>query len=157
MTASGMRGIMLLDVLGKVYHALIRIADSYPGPMPIACQHNLVVFKGSRGGLPSLFLRSYTNYVAAKKKVSMATICVDVRSAFHCLLRQCASGTTEDFSPMLQQVLSDKGMDLDALRQTVLFEMFETHTKALGITVMFHDRTMLAQGPLWLIWLTISS
>eukprot|EP00435_Cladocopium_sp_Y103_P058241 s483_g20.t1 len=109
MTASGMRGIMLLDTLGKLHHALLR-----RHLLPWAASNRLPTqfggFKGQQTIFASLQLRSYARYVAAKQ-VSLAIVFIDVRNAFHCLLRQHAFATTNTFPPVLTQLLIAEGLD----------------------------------------------
>ena len=108
-TAAGiMRGIMLLDVLGKLHHGLLRRRL-----LPWAAQNRLDTqfggFKGQQTIFASLLLRSYARVVEAKQ-VSLAIVFVDVKNAFHCLLRQHAFATTDQFPLKLQQVLTAEGL-----------------------------------------------
>ena len=79
-TAAAMRGIMLLDVLAKLHHALLRRKL-----LPWATTNKLVTqfggFKGQQTVFASLYLRSYVRVVEAKK-LSLAIIFVDVRMPF---------------------------------------------------------------------------
>ena len=113
LTAAGMRGIMLLDVLGKLHHGLLRRRL-----LPWAAQNRLDTqfggFQGQQTLFASLLLRSYAR-VAEAKQVSLAIVFVDVRNAFHCLLRQHAFATTATFPQKLQQVLTEEGLDVDRL------------------------------------------
>ena len=112
-TAAGMRGIMLLDVLGKLHHGLLRRRL-----LPWASQNRLDTqfggFKGQQTIFASLLLRSYARVVEAKQ-VSLAIVFVDVKNAFHCLLRQHAFATTDQFPLKLQQVLTAEGLEVDKL------------------------------------------
>ena len=111
--AAHMRGIMLLDGIGKVYHALVRAKL-----LPWALQQRLPTqfggFQGQQPAFASLLLRSFMSF-AAHKKVSTAVIFVDVRSAFHCLLRQHAFGTTTSFPAALRETLISEGFDIEEL------------------------------------------
>lgn len=81
LAAAGMRGIMLLDVLGKLHHGLLRRRL-----LPWAAQNRLDTqfggFKGQQTIFASLLLRSYARVVEAKQ-VSLAIVFVDVKNAFH--------------------------------------------------------------------------
>ena len=113
LTAAGMRGIMLLDVLGKLHHSLLRRRL-----LPWAAQNRLDTqfggFQGQQTIFASLLLRSYAKVVEAKQ-VSLAIVFVDVKNAFHCLLRQHAFATAAHFPLKLQQVLTEEGLDVDQL------------------------------------------
>ena len=111
--AAHMRGIMLLDGLGKVYHALVRARL-----LPWALQQKLPTqfggFHGQQPAFASLLLRSFMGF-AVHKKVTTAVIFVDVRSAFHCLLRQHAFGTCPDLPAPLRDTLQAEGLDVTEL------------------------------------------
>ena len=115
--AANMRGIMLLDSLAKLFHALVR-----KQLLPWATENKLTTqfggYKGQQTIFATLMLRCYTNFVAAKR-LSCAIIFVDVRSAFHCLLRQHAFGTGLDLPHPLVQTLQHEGLDVDHLLQQV--------------------------------------
>lgn len=114
---ANLRGIMLLDSLAKLFHALIR-----KQLLPWATVNKLATqfggYKGQQTIFATLLLRCYTNFVAAKR-LSCAIIFVDVRSAFHCLLRQHAFGTGVDLPPSLVQTLQDEGLDVGSLLHDV--------------------------------------
>ena len=84
--AAAMRGIMLLDTTGKVYHAMVR-AQLLQWAAPRRCPAQFGGFKGQQCSFASLLLRGYCNRIAAAH-MSNSVLFVDVRSAFHCLLRQ---------------------------------------------------------------------
>ena len=104
---------MLLDVLGKLHHSLLRRRL-----LPWAAQNRLDTqfggFQGQQTIFASLLLRSYAKVVEAKQ-VSLAIVFVDVKNAFHCLLRQHAFATAAHFPLKLQQVLTEEGLDVDQL------------------------------------------
>ena len=113
LTAANMRGIMLLDNIGKIYHALVRSRL-----LPWANGNRLPTqfggFKGQQPAFASLMLRSFVNF-AASKRVSTAVVFVDVKSAFHCLLRQHAFGTGDCFPAALADTLRREGLCVDTL------------------------------------------
>ena len=117
LTAKGMRGIMLLDVLGKLHHALLRRKL-----LPWASSNKLPTqfggFKGQQTVFASLLLRTYSRVVEAKR-ISMATIFVDVKNAFHCLLRQHAFATTDRLPDGLRTVLDAEGLDVESLEANI--------------------------------------
>ena len=113
LTAANMRGIMLLDNIGKIYHALVRSRL-----LPWANGNRLPTqfggFKGQQPAFASLMLRSFVNF-AASKRVSTAVVFVDVKSACHCLLRQHAFGTGDCFPAALADTLRREGLCVDTL------------------------------------------
>ena len=116
-TAAAMRGIMLLDVLAKLHHALLRRKL-----LPWATSNKLVTqfggFKGQQTVFASLYLRSYVRVVEAKK-LSLAIVFVDVKNAFHCLLRQHAFGTMTHLPDVLRAVLANEGLDVMSLEANI--------------------------------------
>ena len=86
LSASAMRGIMLLDCVGKIYHALARRhLMRWAGPRRHVSQFG--GYQGQQCVFASLMLRTYCNLLETRK-ISCAVLFVDVKSAFHCLLRQ---------------------------------------------------------------------
>ena len=75
-------------------------------------------FKGQQTAFASLLLRSYGRNVEACK-VSLATVFINAKNAFHCLLRQHAFATQTDFPPSLRNLLQAEGMDLAQLCQDI--------------------------------------
>ena len=63
-------------------------------------------------------LRSFEQLTSARK-ISLATVFLDVRSAFHCLLREHAFGNCDSFSPTLRSVLQQEGLDPDMLTKEI--------------------------------------
>ena len=112
-TASGMRGITLLDTLGKVYHSLIR-TKVLPWLEQTKLPTQFGGFRGQQTAFASLVLSSFEQVTAAHK-ISLATVFLDVRSAFHCLLRQHAFGSDEVLATELCRVLCNEGLDVQAL------------------------------------------
>ena len=110
--APAMRGIMLLDTLGKVYHALVRKSlMKWAGPRRHTSQFG--GYQGQQCAFASLMLRSYWNRLSAHK-ISNAILFVDVKSAFHCLLRQQLFSGGPMPEP-LAHLLRSEGFDPNAL------------------------------------------
>ena len=113
--AAAMRGIMVLDTTGKVYHALMR-AQLMRWAASRRHSSQFGGFKGQQCSFASLLLRGYCNRLD-QLGVSCSILFVDVRSAFHCLIRQHLF-TGDALPPALRQLLIDEGIDpatLDAL------------------------------------------
>ena len=110
-TASGMRGIVLLDSTGKLYHGILRrkMIQSIP-----ALPSQLGGYRGQQTLFATQLLRSHCA-VTACRHLSTATVFIDVRSAFHCLLREHAFGTRASFPPRIIDVLQHENLDIGAL------------------------------------------
>ena len=135
--AANMRGIMLLDSLAKLFHALVR-----KQLLPWATENKLATqfggYKGQQTIFATLMLRCYTNFVAAKR-LSCAIIFVDVRSAFHCLLRQHAFGTSLDLPEPLVKTLQQEGLDVDHLLQQVRSHAQDFDGAPAGVARVMRD------------------
>ena len=118
--ASRMRGIMLLDSLGKLYHGLIRRALlQWVSPRRPPCQF---------GGFPSQqtlhatqMLRAVTR-IYQRNGLSSGVLFVDVKAAFHCLLREMTFGNNFHFPFPLQQILEQEGFDVSNLEKRIQVE-----------------------------------
>lgn len=135
--AAQMRGIMLLDSLAKLFHALIR-KELLPWATANKLDTQFGGYKGQQTIFATVMLRSYANYVAAKQ-VSCAIIFVDVRSAFHCLLRQHAFGTGSDLPPPLLRLLHSEGLDVDHLLQQMQAHADDFATAPAGVARVMRD------------------
>ena len=110
-TASGMRGIVLLDSAGKLYHSILRsrLIKSVP-----SLPSQLGGYRGQQTLFATQLLRSHC-LVTSRCRLSTATVFVDVRSAFHCLLREHAFGTRDNFPPRLLAILQSEDLDVHSL------------------------------------------
>ena len=114
---TAMRGIALLDSFGKIIHALVRsklLQWSAPRRMPT----QFGGFSMQQTLFATQYVRAYAN-VAAQCHMSSAILFVDVRSAFHCLLREMVFGTTMTFSSRLKATLEEDGFVTDALEALI--------------------------------------
>ena len=115
LTAAGMRGIMLLNVVGKLYHAVARLyLMKWVAPRRMPAQHG--GFAGHQPAFATLTLRSFCQ-LAHTKQVSTGVIFIDVRNAFHCMLRSHVFGDASTWPPVLTQLLAQEGLDPDHLQQ----------------------------------------
>eukprot|EP00435_Cladocopium_sp_Y103_P007934 s2283_g2.t1 len=100
---SNMRGIMLIDVIGKIAHALLRKRFL---PSLMSWRHPLQL-----GGFPrcsTLFATQYLRSFQERAKwlhMPSAVLFLDVKSAFHCMLRQLLLGNIETIPPCLREIL----------------------------------------------------
>ena len=110
-TAQGMRGIVLLDTVGKLYHGLLRrrLIASIP---PLHFQ--LGGYRGQQTLFATQLLRSYSQ-LTTSLRISTATVFIDVKSAFHCLLREHAFGIDSTFPRKLIDTLRHEGLNIEAL------------------------------------------
>ena len=108
----GMRGIMLIDGLGKIIHSHLR-GQFLPALESMRLPLQLGGFARSSTLFATMYVRTFTQ-LAAKNSLSSAVIFVDIRSAFHSMVRQLIFGG-EDLHPTLRQVLEQNNVDLDAL------------------------------------------
>ena len=108
---------MLLDVLGKLHHSLMRRKL-----LPWASQNRMETqfggFRGQQAVFASLLLRSYAKVIEAKK-VSLAIIFVDVKNAFHCMLRQHTFATSMRLPAKLQHILTAEGLDPEQITNDI--------------------------------------
>ena len=114
-TASGMRGIVLLDSVGKLYHSILRsrLIQAIP-----SLPSQLGGYRGQQTLFATQLLRSHC-LVTSRRHLSTATVFVDVRSAFHCLLREHAFGTRGTFPPRLLAILQSEELDVHALAGSI--------------------------------------
>eukprot|EP00435_Cladocopium_sp_Y103_P016902 s4069_g4.t1 len=110
---SNMRGIMLIDVIGKIAHALLRQRFL---PSLVSWRHPLQL-----GGFPrcsTLFATQYLRTFQERAKwlhMPSAVLFLDVKSAFHCMLRQLLLGNIETIPPHLSRILSEADCDPEAI------------------------------------------
>ena len=118
--ASRMRGIMLLDCIGKLYHGLVRRALlQWVSPRRPPCQF---------GGFPSQqtlyatqMLRAVTR-IYQRNGLRNGVLFIDVKAAFHCLLRELTFGNHFQFPSPLQQILEKEGFDVSHLEKRIQLE-----------------------------------
>ena len=116
-TVENLRGIMLLEVLGKAFHALLR-KHLLQWTLPCKLTTQFGGYAGQQIAFPTLTLRSFIEH-AAEHRVSTAVIFLDIKSAFHCLLRQIVFGTQDSFPEVLRNALHAEGFDVDALQARI--------------------------------------
>eukprot|EP00435_Cladocopium_sp_Y103_P054060 s146_g17.t1 len=108
-----MRGIMLIDVIGKVAHSLLRqrflpVLQSWRHPMQL-------------GGFPRCSTTFATHYLrtfqdrARSLHLSTAVLFLDVKAAFHSMIRQLLFGGEAQFPEALCRVLRAADCDPDQI------------------------------------------
>ena len=116
-TVNNLRGIMLIENVGKLFHALLR-AKLLPWATERKLSYQYGGFRGQQTAHASLHLRSFMNIVKAKH-LSCAVVFIDLRSAFHSLIREHAFGVTHALPEQLQSVLAREGFDVAALTESI--------------------------------------
>ena len=116
-TVSNLRGIMLIENVGKIFHALLR-AKLLPWATERKLAHQYGGFRGQQTAHASLHLRAFMNIVKAKR-LSCAVVFIDLRSAFHSLLREHAFGTGDALPQRLCALLENEGFDVGALNENI--------------------------------------
>ena len=114
--ASSYRGVVLLSALGKRWHALLRARM-----LPHAIRHQPPMqfggFPGQQPGFASFIVRAY----AARAKMhglSEACLFIDLRAAFHHLLRQLSLPMRDcQFPDALVRALQQDGHKVDELQK----------------------------------------
>lgn len=104
---------MLLQSTDKLFHAALR-AQLLPHAMKVKQETQFGGHPGQRPTYASMLLRAFSKTVAAHRQ-SLATIFIDVRHAFHCLLRDHAFGCGIPEARVLFDVLASEGFDVDSL------------------------------------------
>eukprot|EP00438_Fugacium_kawagutii_P031000 Skav224073 [mRNA] locus=scaffold942:23534:26989:+ [translate_table: standard] len=113
MTLKNVRGIMMLSTLGKLYHGVVRRCLT-PFAETMRAPTQLGGFKGQQTAYGSLALRAYVK-AATARACSVVTLFVDVKHAFHALLRQHAFSGADTFPPKLRAILTAEGLNVDEL------------------------------------------
>ena len=110
-----MRGITLLDSMAKLSHALLR--QQYIKQLAV---HRAPLQLGGFAQQSTLFatqyLRACTQH-ASRKHLSTCMLFLDIKSAFHSMMRQMVFDPTMSIPPRLMQVLEHTGCDLSVIQR----------------------------------------
>eukprot|EP00435_Cladocopium_sp_Y103_P001901 s1454_g1.t1 len=113
LSLSSVRGIALLSSVGKVYHAIMRrMLLPTVSHMKLTTQYG--GFGGQQPSFATAMLRSYTRSAAADG-LSVAILYLDVRHAFHSMLRSHVFGQEDHMTETLRACLETEGHDVNAL------------------------------------------
>ena len=146
--AHKMRGIMLLDSLAKAFHALVRQSLlKWMTPRRLPCQ--LGGFSAQQTLYATQLLRSVTR-IHQRHGLSSGVLFVDVRAAFHSLLREMAFGGQSEFPTPLKLQLLQEGFDIEQLQAGIDIESSEFTTTAPPVL------RRLAQETHRCTWFTLS-
>ena len=126
--ASKMRGIMLLDGVGKIYHGILRQSLlRWTMPRRLPCQFGGFPFQQTL--YATQLLRSIT-HIHHRHGLSSGVMFIDVRAAFHSMLRELAFGTHERLPPVLVKRLEEEGFNVEALQGRIQEECAQFQTTA---------------------------
>ena len=137
--ASGYRGILLTNSYAKIVHAWARSRL-----LPTLLSRRTI---GQIGGLPAqqtvtgIQLVKLHNVVANSKQLSTATIFVDLRSAFHHMLRELIFATSNTLLQVtLEKILDPNHFDIDQLHSD-LTQLCNTEIADIppGLRQFLHD------------------
>eukprot|EP00435_Cladocopium_sp_Y103_P026565 s3814_g6.t1 len=113
LTADMMRGIMLLTSLGKIHHATLRkLLIPWVTATKIPAQ--MGGFVGQQTSFATHMLRSFCS-LAVQRNLSIGVVFVDVKAAFHSMLREHTFGSSAGLPARLQSVLREAGLDVGLL------------------------------------------
>lgn len=117
-TPASYRGIVSLSALAKRWHTLLR-QQLLPHVLKQKLDTQYGGFPGQQPGFATCAIRSISN-IAHANGLSDACLFLDLRSAFHHLIRQAAwnFGDTA-FAPALCEALDREGIDATALQARV--------------------------------------
>ena len=102
------RGIMLMDVLAKLWHSLLR-QRFLPTIQTNKQPFQLGGFRGQQTSFVTLYVRLFTQ-LAAHHVLSSAVLFLDIKSAYHSLIREVLF-EARDLPPRLCEVLKAAGID----------------------------------------------
>eukprot|EP00435_Cladocopium_sp_Y103_P065752 s466_g27.t1 len=109
-----MRGIALLDGLGKLSHAVLR-SQMLPALQEARAPLQLGGFPHQSTLFATQYLRAFT-CLADSKHLSSAVLFLDVKSAFHSLIRELVFDQMKPMPPRLRDVLIAQGCDPDGVQ-----------------------------------------
>ena len=116
-SAKDMRGIMLLDTLGKSYHGLVRsLFMRWSEPRRLPAQYG--GYKKQQTLFATQLLRSIAR-TAQAKSISTTILFLDVRSAFHSMVREQTFGGTTRLPERLRQLLQEEQLDVDSIEKSI--------------------------------------
>ena len=112
-----LRGIMILDGIGKLFHAFLRkkfleTASRWRQPMQLGGYPRQQTLFGTH------YIRSLMQCCSAKT-MSCSILFLDLKSAFHTLLREQLMGHTRTLPLDLVRVLQQGGFDIGVLEQEI--------------------------------------
>lgn len=107
------RGIAILEGFGKRYHAILR-SRLMRCVLPIRQFGQFGGYAGQQCLFPAHILHT-TAMLAEQYKLPDGALFIDIKGAFHCLLRELAMESRRQFPPRLQEVLIKEGFNVEVL------------------------------------------
>ena len=111
----GMRGIMLIDGIAKLAHSFLR-RQFLPVLQRLRHPLQLGGFPRSSTMFATAYVRAFTQ-LAARRAVSSAIVFIDIKSAFHAMIREIVLGGSGSLHPVLQTVLQQAAADVDGVHE----------------------------------------
>eukprot|EP00435_Cladocopium_sp_Y103_P071422 s996_g37.t1 len=143
-----MRGITLIDIVGKMVHSLLR-QRFLPGLNLLRQPLQLGGFARQTTLFATQYVRAFASLTAARK-LSSAVLFIDIRSAFHMMIREFIFDTTKPIPDKLREILVDAGLDFAAIRDNVVRrESFTAHHVSPSVAHLLadaHDHTWYTLG-----------
>ena len=112
-----MRGIMLIDGLAKLAHSFLR-RQFLPALHQLRHPLQLGGFARSSTMFATAYIRSFVQ-LASSRTMSSAVLFIDIRSAFHAMVRGVVFGGSGSMHPKLEALLQQHGVDLMRLQQHI--------------------------------------
>ena len=136
--AAKMRGIMLLDSLGKIFHGLVRkFLMGWALPRRLPCQFG--GYEAQQTLYATQLLRTVSRF-HTRHGLSSGVLFVDVKAAFHSLLREIAFGAQTTFPEVLSQRLLAEGFDVNHLQECIPLESLDfLDTAPPALVRLAHD------------------
>lgn len=113
----GMRGIMLIDGIGKLIHSHLR-RQFVPQLQQVRLPMQLGGFARCSTLFATQYVRAFTD-LAAQHRLSSAVIFIDIRSAFHSMIRTFVFSNDSSLPPPLRQVLQEAGLDVAQIQRNL--------------------------------------
>ena len=138
----GLRGIMIMDILGKLWHSVLR-AKLLPMLQSNRQPLQLGGFRGQQTAFLTHYLRSIA-VLASKSQLSSAFLFLDIKAAYHSLIREVIL-QPDSLPPRLREVLHSQGADLDLIQHHIEAPSFLTSldTATLRAATDAHKHTWM--------------
>ena len=112
-----MRGIMLIDGIAKLAHSFLR-GQFLPVLHHLRHPLQLGGFARSSTMFATAYVRSFVQ-LASMRTMSSAILFIDIRSAFHAMIREIVLGGSGPLHPKLQSLLHQHEVDVEQLHQRI--------------------------------------
>eukprot|EP00435_Cladocopium_sp_Y103_P018762 s1636_g4.t1 len=143
-----MRGITLIDIVGKMIHSLLR-QKFLPGLNQLRQPLQLGGFARKTTLFATQYVRAFASFTAMRH-MSSAILFIDIRSAFHMMIREFIFDTTKVIPDKLATVLTAAGFNLDTIRGNVARRTtFTEHHVSQSVAHLLadaHDHTWYTLG-----------